>query len=275
MGEPPTPPDGDRPVTVSRFRVAAMDCAAEEQLVRLAVADLDGVAGVTIDLGAREVAIEHTLDTAEVDAALQTLDLGTTHLEDGGGGTVAPAGASERPALVLALVINASFFVGELTVGLLSRSMGLVADALDMGADASVYALSLLAVGTAAARKKQLARASGYVQFGLAVAGLAEVVRRFVTTDTVPDTTPMIVVSLLALVGNVVTLVALHRVRTGEVHLEASWIFTATDIKVNGLVIVAAIGVALTDSAVPDLVAGAVIFLVVANGARRILRLSR
>lgn len=275
MGEPPIPPDGDRPVTVSRFRVAAMDCAAEEQLVRMAVADLDGVAGVTIDLSAREVAIEHTLDTAEVDAALQTLDLGTTHLEDGGAGPVAPAGTSERPALVLALVINAGFFVGELTVGLLSRSMGLVADALDMGADASVYALSLLAVGTAAARKKQLARASGYVQFSLAVVGLAEVVRRFVTTDTVPDTTPMIVVSLLALVGNLVVLVALHRVRTGEVHLEASWIFTANDVKVNVLVIVAAVLVSATGSGIPDLLAGAIIFVVVANGARRILRISR
>lgn len=269
------PPDRDQPVTVSRFRVAAMDCAAEEQLVRMAVADLDGVAGVTVDLGAREVAIEHTLDTAEVDAALQALDLGTTHLEDGGAGTAASQGHRERPALVLALVINAAFFVGELTVGLLSRSMGLVADALDMGADASVYALSLLAVGTVVARKKQLARASGYVQLGLAVAGLVEVVRRVVATDTVPDTTPMIVVSLLALLGNVVTLVALHRVRTGEVHLEASWIFTANDVKVNLLVIVAALLVSATGSAMPDLLAGAIIFVVVANGARRILRISR
>jgi Co/Zn/Cd efflux system component len=57
--------------------------------------------------------------------------------------------------------------------------------------------------------------------------------------------------------------------------LQASWIFTANDIKVNGLVIAAAIGVAVTDSAVPDLVAGGIIFVVVANGARRILKISR
>ena len=75
--------------------------------------------------------------------------------------------------------------------------------------------------------------------------------------------------------GNVITLVLLYRVRSGEVHLEASWIFTANDIKVNALVIVAAILVAVTGSAAPDLLAGGVIFLIVANGARRILRLSR
>ena len=100
-------------------------------------------------------------------------------------------------------------------------------------------------------------------------------VRRFATDTELLDPTSMIVLSVLALIGNVVTLVVLHRVRSGDAHLQAGWIFTANDIKVNGLVIAAAIGVALTDSAVPDLAAGAVIFVVVANGARRILVISR
>ncbi len=150
-------------------------------------------------------------------------------------------------------MINAGFFVGELTVGLISRSMGLIADALDMGADASVYVLSLAAVGTAAARKKQLARTSGYLQIGLAALGLAEVLRRFFVDNELPSPASMIVMSVLALAGNIVTLLVLQRVRSGEAHLQASWIFTANDIKVNGLVIAAAIGVMVTDSAIPDL----------------------
>ena len=85
----------------------------------------------------------------------------------------------------------------------------------------------------------------------------------------------MIAMSVLALAGNVAVLVALQRVRTGEAHLQASWIFTANDIKVNLLVIIAAIAVAFTDSAAPDLIAGAIIFVVVANGARRILNITR
>ena len=262
-------------MTVSRFRVAKMDCAAEEQLVRMALDDLEGVDGVAVDLDAREVAVQHARDTSEVTGILLDLDLGTTHLGDEGGTLAAAGGRHERRALAVALAINAGFFVGELTFGLLSRSMGLVADALDMGADASVYALGLVAVGAAAARKKRLARGSGYLQLGLAVVGLIEVVRRFIVSEALPDTTSMIVVSLLALAGNVVTLVLLHRVRTGEAHLEASWIFTANDIKVNALVIVAAVVVAFTGSAVPDLLAGGVIFIIVANGARRILRISR
>jgi Co/Zn/Cd efflux system component len=144
-----------------------------------------------------------------------------------------------------------------------------------MGADASVYALSLAAVGTAVARKKQLARISGFLQLGLATIGLAEVIRRFITDNELPNATSMIVMSLLALAGNVATLLVLQRVRSGDVHLEASWIFTANDIRVNSLVIAAAIGVIVTDSQIPDLVAGGIIFAVVANGARRILDISR
>jgi Co/Zn/Cd efflux system component len=262
-------------VTVSRFHVAAMDCAAEEQLVRMALSGVPGIDRLEFQLDRRDVIIEHRSTSDVILSALLPLDLGVRHLDDAGEFGPANDPGRERSALLVALIINAGFFVAELTVGVVSRSMGLVADALDMGADASVYALSLAAVGTAAARKKQLARASGYLQLGLATIGLAEVVRRLVVETDLPDPTSMIVLSTLALAGNIVTLIVLHRVRSGGAHLQASWIFTANDVKVNTLVIAAALVVALTDSAAPDLIAGAIIFVIVANGARRILGLSR
>ena len=262
-------------MTVSRFHVAEMDCAAEEQLVRMALSDVDGVNRISVDLDQRDVVIDHDTSADAIGEVLDVLRLGTRHIDDDS--EIAPPGNEqrERRALVFAFVVNAAFFVGELTVGLISRSMGLVADALDMGADAGVYALSLAAVGTAAARKKALARTSGFVQFALATVGLIEVVRRFLTSTDLPEPASMIVMSLLALVGNVATLLVLQRVRSGEAHLQASWIFTANDIKVNLLVICAAIGVIVTNSPIPDLVAGGIIFVVVANGARRILSISR
>ena len=262
-------------MTVSRFHIAAMDCAAEEELVRMALSDVDGLNRIEFHSDQRDVVIDHQSTPDIIDAALQSLDLRARRVDDTSEIGPASEHGRERNALIVALIINAGFFVGELTIGLISRSMGLIADALDMGADASVYALSLAAVGTAAARKKQLARASGYLQLGLATVGLIEVIRRFVVDTELPDPTSMIVLSALALAGNITTLIVLHRVRSGEAHLQASWIFTANDIKVNALVIAAAIGVVLTDSPTPDLVAGAVIFVVVANGARRILNISR
>jgi len=252
-----------------------MDCPAEEQLVRLKLADLDGIERVAVDLDTHQVTVDHELDPSIIDDALQALDLQTSHLHDHGEMTAAVEPRRERRALLLALVINTGFFVAETTVGLVSRSMGLIADALDNGADAGVYALSLAAVAASAARKKGLARVSAHLQFGLAAIGLVEVIRRTFADTALPDTRSMIVMSLLALAGNLVTLVVLRRVVSGDAHLQASWIFTANDIKVNALVIVAAIGVAVTDWPAPDLIAGAFIFLIVANGARRILAISR
>ena len=124
-------------------------------------------------------------------------------------------------------------------------------------------------------RKKQVARWSGYFQFGLAVLGLVEVGRRFLGGEVFPDFTTMIVVAALALVGNVATLLLLAKTRREEAHMQASWIFTSNDIKVNLLVIVSGVLVFFMASRIPDLIAGAIIFMIVARGARQILALSR
>ena len=89
------------------------------------------------------------------------------------------------------------------------------------------------------------------------------------------DALTMIAVSLFALAGNIATILILRRAKSTEVHIQASWIFTANDIKVNGLVILSAIIVAITSNPTADLLAGAAIFLIVANGSRRILKLAR
>lgn len=252
-----------------------MDCSAEEQLVRMALERIGGVGITQIDLDRRIVTVNHRGDPAPARKALESLDLDTTEIAAMSSSPATAKPATERASLAIALAINATLFVAELTTGLIGRSMGLVADSLDMLADAVVYALSLLAVGTTLARKQRLARSSGYLQFGLAVAGLGEVIRRVVVTEDLPDVTTMIVMSTIALAGNIATLLILRRARSDEVHFQASWIFTSNDIKVNTLVIAAAVIVSVTGNSAADLLVGAVVFLIVANGARRILALAR
>jgi Co/Zn/Cd efflux system component len=257
------------------FAVPGMDCPSEEQAIRMRIADETSVQQLRFDLDARQVEIWHEGEAGPVVAAMQTLGMGARAVGETEAAAPLPDAedARQRGPLAIALAINAAFFVGELTAGLIADSMGLVADSLDMLADALVYALSLAAVGGTALRKKQLARSSGYLQLGLALFGLIEVVRRFIMGDELPGVTVMIVVATLALIGNVVTLLILRKAGRGEAHVEASWIFTSNDIKVNGLVIASALVVWLTGAAWPDLLAGAFIFAIVANGARRILKL--
>ena len=236
------------PMNRTTYHVEKMDCAAEEQLVRMHLEGSEGIERLAFDLPARRLTVYHVGDADGVAAALSGLGMsarqaGETEPEAARSapGEAEAVSTEERGPLRVALGINAAFFVGEITAGLLAGSMGLVADSLDMLADALVYALSLAAVGGTVLRKKQLARASGYLQLGLAVFGLVEVVRRFAFGEGVPDVTTMIVVAALALAGNVATLLILSRARRGEAHIEASWIFTSNDIKVNGLVIASAL----------------------------------
>ena len=260
------------------YYLEKMDCSAEEQMVRMKLADIEEVKELAFDLPQRQLTVYHTDNQAAIGSALESLGLGLEEIEHEANVTVATgvqSSTEEKWPLVAALAINAFFFLGEFVAGFLGGSMGLIADSLDMLADAFVYALSLMAVGAAMSRKKQVARWSGYFQFGLAVLGLVEVGRRFFGGEVFPDFTTMIVVATLALVGNVATLLLLAKTRREEAHMQASWIFTSNDIKVNLLVIVSGVLVFFMASRIPDLIAGAIIFVIVARGARQILALSR
>lgn len=183
--------------------------------------------------------------------------------------------AAQRRVLWTVLAINFAFFVVEMTAGVLSGSMGLAADSLDMLADAAVYGLSLGVVGAAVSRKKRVAMWCGVLQIVLAVMGLSEVVRRVLGLEVMPEFGTMMWVSVLALAANAVCLWLLHRMNSSDAHMRASVIFSANDVIINVGVIAAGALVYLTKSNIPDLVVGVAIFLLVIRGAVKILRLSQ
>ena len=152
--------------------------------------------------------------------------------------------------------------------------MGLVADSLDMLADAFVYGISLFAVGGTITRKKQIAKTAGYFQLVLAIVGFVEVLRRVIFAEQMPDFKTMIIVSILALIANAICLYLLQRSKgKDEAHMKASLIFTSNDVVINLGVIIAAILVYLFNSSIPDLVIGSIVFVIVIRGAIRILKL--
>jgi Co/Zn/Cd efflux system component len=138
-----------------------------------------------------------------------------------------------------------------------------------------VYGLSLWAVGSTVTRKKKVAKLSGYFQLALALLGLSEVIRRFISFEEVPDFQTMIIVSVLALIANSVCLYLLQKSKSNEAHMKATMIFTSNDIIINTGVIAAGVLVLLTQSKYPDLIIGAIVFLIVVRGAFRILKLGK
>lgn len=178
---------------------------------------------------------------------------------------------AERKTLWLVLWINALMFMVEFGLGLWAQSTGLIADSLDMLADASVYGIGLYAVGKSAGLKIKSARASGIVQIILALWVLFEVLRKALYGSE-PMSSLMMAVGLLALVANWICLTQIAKHQDDGVHMRASYIFSKNDVIANLGVIIAGVLVWLTGTRYPDLVIGLIIAALVLRGGLSILR---
>src|SRR6476660_2322674 len=86
--------------------------------------------------------------------------------------------ASQRRVLRIALALNATMVIVGLVAGLIGQSSSLIADALDMLADASAYAIALGAAGRSARFKAGAASLSGGLLLVLGILVLLDGGRR-------------------------------------------------------------------------------------------------
>ncbi|MEQ8684065.1 MAG: cation transporter [Imperialibacter sp.] len=261
----------------STFHISKMDCPSEEQMIRMKLEPYYEVKQLSFDIANRKLEVYHTGEVDMIHQAISELKLNDRleNTEDEAELPVAVDDTQQRKILWWVLGINFGFFVVEMATGLISRSMGLIADSLDMLADSIVYGLSLFAVGAVMSHKKKVAKISGYLQMGLALLGFSEVLRRFFSESETPLFEWMIIVSVLALIGNLISLWLINKAKSDEAHMQASAIFTSNDIVVNGGVILAGVLVYFLDSKWPDLAIGGIVFTFVIRGAVRILNLAK
>jgi len=101
------------------------------------------------------------------------------------------------------------------------------------------------------------------------------VLRRFFGVEKIPDFSTMIIVSVFALIANGICLYLLQKSKSNEAHMQASMIFTSNDVVINLGVITAGVLVNWLDSSKPDLIIGTIVFMIVIQGALRILKLGK
>ena len=182
--------------------------------------------------------------------------------------------AQEQRVLWIALALNAAMAVIGGIAGWIAHSTGLLADALDMLSDATAYASGLVAIGRTARFKANAAWLSGGILLVLGIGVLVEVGRR-VLQGAEPLSGWMIGTALLSLVVNVTVLRMLSPLKSGEVHLRATWLFTRADVVANIGVILAGVLVWWLANPYPDYVIGTLIGLYVIKEAIEILRDAR
>ena len=259
------------------FEVTQMDCPSEENLIRMKLDGISSIVNLNFDIPNRKLIVFHIGEVNEIEQSILELNLGAKRIfTEQTDITEFSKNSNQRKLLWSILVINFAFFLIEIATGIISKSMGLIADSLDMLADSFVYGISLFAVGETVIRKKRIAKLAGYFQIILAVLGFIEVLRRFFGIKKTPDFSTMIIVSILALIANGVCLYILQKSKSKEeTHMKASMIFTSNDIIINLGVIIAGALVYWLDSNKPDLIIGTIVFILVIQGAFRILKLSK
>ncbi len=252
-----------------------MDCPSEENLIRLKLDGISFIQKLDFDLQARTLTVFHSEENSKIEEYLDELKLGSKLIKSSieNNDKINENPFIQSKLLWSVLIINFSFFIIEISTGFFYRSMGLIADSLDMLADSFVYAISLFAVSGSLLQKKKIAKFAGYIQIVLAVIGFVEIIRRFLSHEQMPNFSVMIIVALLALIANAFSLYLLQKSKSKEPHMKASMIFTSNDVVVNLGVIFAGILVYLTKSAIPDLTIGILVFIFVFRGALRILKL--
>ena len=160
--------------------------------------------------------------------------------------------------LQIALALNATMFIVGVVAGLVGQSSSLIADALDMLADASAYAIALGAIRRSARFKASAATLSGSLLLLLGVLVLLDVGRRALMGNE-PESLVMMAVAFVSLLVNASVLRMLRPYRQGEVHLRATWMFTRVDVIANVAVMLSELAVRLNGSRFPDLIVGGTI----------------
>ena len=173
--------------------------------------------------------------------------------------------------LAIVLAINAAMFAGEFTAGVIAGSVALMADAVDMFSDAMVYGLSLYALDKSERWRNGAAVAKGLfiLVFGLGV--LIQVANK-IQNGVPPPSTTMLAVGAIALAANLVCLALLWRFRKQDLNMSSTFECSRNDVIANCGVLVAAVGVALLNSAWPDIVIGLVIAALFLRSGMGVLR---
>ncbi len=176
----------------------------------------------------------------------------------------------ERNVLIIALTLNAGMFIAEFSAGILSHSTALLADSLDMLADALVYAIGLYAIGRSTLWRTRAALTNGSLQLLLGMGVLIEVYLKL-SAGIIPGYETMGIFGVLALVVNTISFMLLLRYKEGDINMRATWLCTRNDMLANIGVLVAAYLVYQFQSLWPDIIIGLIIAAIVIHSAGQIL----
>jgi len=185
--------------------------------------------------------------------------------------TALAANAGIRRVLLIVLGINLAMFFAEFSAGLLANSTSLMADSVDMLADALVYILSIYALDRGLRWRAGAALAKGALIALLGAGIMFEVASKLIRGVT-PVATTMVFFGVMALAANLACLGLLYSHRNRDVNMSSTFECSRNDVIANVGVLLAAGGVYVFNAGWPDIIVGALIAMLFLRSALRVLR---
>jgi Co/Zn/Cd efflux system component len=178
-----------------------------------------------------------------------------------------------RRILWIILVLNAGMFFVEVFASFYSESVSLLADAGDFFADAANYGISLYVLNKALVMRARASLIKGATMALMGVFVIGNSIYHALT-NAVPQAEIMGAVGALALIVNLGSAGLLYHYREGDSNRSSVWICSRNDAISNIMVILAAIGVTVTQSHWPDIVVASLIALLFLRSASNIIKIA-
>ena len=169
------------------------------------------------------------------------------------------------------IAINGLMFVGEMIAGIGGQSQALQADALDFLGDTLTYGASLWVIGKTLSLRSNVALAKGVSLLLMSLWVTGSTIYRLFYLNS-PDALTMGSVAIAAFIANVVSVMLLRKYKDGDANVRSVWLCSRNDAIGNLVVLLAASGVWLTDSAWSDLVVALFLASLFLSSAWQILK---
>lgn len=179
--------------------------------------------------------------------------------------------AKVKYVLWAVFAINLGMFFLEFGSGLWARSSTLVADSLDMLADAFVYGLSLYVLKGNNTVKAKASLVKGVLMFVLGIYVVGESMFK-IAHPVLPTGQTITTIGILALIANGVSLSLLWKHKKDDLNMKSAWICSRNDTTSNILVILAGFLVLYFESMWPDIIVGFGMSMIVIHSSLLIVK---
>lgn len=177
----------------------------------------------------------------------------------------------QRSTLIKVLWINAIMFFVIAIAAFYGNSTALLSDSLDNLGDALTYGLSLFAVTKGTSTKAKIALFKGGLIFVAACLVVAQIIHRLVD-PVLPSYEVMSIFSIAGLLANGLCLFLLWRHRHEDINMSSVFECSRNDIASNLSVILAAIGVWIFNSGIPDLIIATLLATLLLSSSARVIK---